>query len=305
MRRSAAPRCVTSVRESASASDDQRRAAEGAEREEKAEVAAPDQADEMRHEQADEADDAAHRDRRAGDDRRGAEADQLHPLHVHAARLRVLLAEREQAQIVREEREHDHRDHEQRRQQDHVRPRRAEDRAHHPAQRGGEIGLRAKARTRSGSPRRRTRSARVPRSAVASDRCDRGGARGETPPRSRRIAPSERDQRHDAREARRAAAPSRSPRPHAAPPETPRMNGSASALRSSVWNVTPATASVAPIAAASSTRGRRMRSRIVRAVSSFHETRVAPNDTARISTNARSSVRTRTGRIRSRDTAGR
>ena len=92
--------------------------------------------------------------------------------------------------------------------------------------------------------------------------------------------------------------------PHAAPPETPRMNGSASGLRSSVWNVTPATASVAPTSAASSARGSRIPMRIARAVASpdiaaRQETFVAPADDASRSAMTSSSASSATAPIRS------
>ena len=46
--------------------------------------------------------------------------------------------------------------------------------------------------------------------------------------------------------------------PNAAPPEMPSTEGSASGLRVSAWNATPATASAPPASAATAIRGRRI-----------------------------------------------
>ncbi len=76
----------------------------------------------MRHEQTDEADDAADRDGRAGDDGRGEEADQLDAFDVHPARFGILLTERQHPQVVGDERQHNARSDQERKNQDDISP---------------------------------------------------------------------------------------------------------------------------------------------------------------------------------------
>ena len=126
---------ANTVRASASQATRNARAEERRRRQHEPMIGADDQPHQMRHDDADEADRAADRHRRAGRERRAEERHALRAHDVDAARAGRLGAEAEQVERPREPRERDERDDDERQRRENRRVARDVEIAHQPAQR--------------------------------------------------------------------------------------------------------------------------------------------------------------------------